>query len=93
MLCRDFRGLQHARSFSKWGPPDGRLASASQDGTVRIWDIRTATMLAMFIADGTISRLVALPSGLIVAGDGTGAVHFLKLVSDKRTEFRKTYTF
>jgi hypothetical protein len=37
-------------------------------------------MVAMFVADGTVTALVALRSAMIVTGDSTGAVPFLTLI-------------
>jgi hypothetical protein len=59
---------------------DGRLVSGGDDRTVRVWNTRTGKMLAMFAADGTILSVLGLPNGMIAAGDGLGAVHFLDLI-------------
>jgi WD40 repeat protein len=59
---------------------DERLVSGGDDRTVRVWNTRTGKMLAMFAADGTILSVLGLPNGMIAAGDGLGAVHFLDLI-------------
>jgi WD40 repeat protein len=58
-----------------------QLVSASQDGTVRVWDLEHGTTLAGF---GTDDQLVAVASDpasgtTIVAGGVHGALHFLRL--------------
>ena len=59
--------------------PGARLASCSDDRTVRLWDVEARRELARFHADAGILALTAAQDGLIVAGDGTGRLHFLRL--------------
>ena len=48
--------------------PDGRIASAAHDRTVRVWDPCTAGQPALFVADASITALLALSDERIVAG-------------------------
>jgi WD40 repeat protein len=61
--------------------PDGRLAfSASDDQTVRVWNLANGTAIALFSADAQLSACAAAPDGAtIVAGDAVGRVYFLRL--------------
>jgi WD40 repeat protein len=60
--------------------PDGRRAvSASQDNTLRVWDLESGKELALLTADSpTASCAVSLDAWTIVAGDATGNIHILK---------------
>jgi WD40 repeat protein len=64
--------------------PDGRRAiSASEDRTLRAWDLGTLPLpghLATFGGDSAFFACAVSVAGLIVAGDQTGQVHFLRLV-------------
>ncbi|PJF45160.1 MAG: hypothetical protein CUN55_00190 [Phototrophicales bacterium] len=58
----------------------GRLFSASRDKTVRVWDTNTFEQFAVFYADAPVLRLLVGEDGLIIVGDESGMVHFLRLV-------------
>ena len=54
--------------------------SASGDHTVRLWDLNTASPIASFTTDDVVtSCAVAADRRTIVAGDASGAVHFLRI--------------
>jgi len=57
---------------------DGGFAvSASQDKTVKVWDLETGTLLGAFTCDATPSVCVFATSQLVLAGDFTGQIHLL----------------
>ncbi len=83
--------VDYAKGGIRYGvaiTPDGRRAvSASNDNTLRIWDLESGKELALLTADGTTtSCAVSLDGRTIVAGDGTGRVHFLRLVEADETK-------
>ena len=60
---------------------DGRRAiSASSDRTLKVWGLATGALLASFTGDASMRCCAVAPTGeVIVAGDVTGRVHFLRL--------------
>jgi WD40 repeat protein len=59
---------------------DRWLVSGSSEGTVRLWDLDSREPLASFTADEYISGLAVTPdAGSIVAGDGHGNLHILRV--------------
>ena len=65
--------------------PDGRRAvSASEDNTLKVWDLETGEVLATFTCDAA-AFCCAFSDALklIVAGDAGGHLHFLRLEEPK----------
>jgi hypothetical protein len=60
---------------------DGRrVVSGSRDHTLRVWDLKDRKELVTFTIDGVVTACtVARCIRTIVAGDGFGRVHFLRL--------------
>ena len=58
---------------------DGKYAvSASHDKTLKVWDLETGKLVGAFTADAALlSCAVEADGRVIVAGDGSGRVHFL----------------
>jgi WD40 repeat protein len=62
---------------------DGRLASGSDDNTIRLWDANQpdSAPRVLFVADADITALVAHPTRpLLIAGDSSGRLHWLQLL-------------
>jgi WD40 repeat protein len=64
--------------------PDGSKAiSASDDHSLRVWDLDSGQEITSFTLECAVLSCAVSPSGVIVAGDESGRVHFLELVGVK----------
>ena len=68
--------------------PDGcRALSGSSDNTLRLWDLSDGKELLTFTVDGDVRACtLGQDNRTIVAGDGLGRVHFLRLVESDPTK-------
>ena len=56
---------------------DGRRAvSASDDKTLKVWDLETGAVVATYSCDGAAYCCAFADGRMIVAGDASGRVHF-----------------
>jgi WD40 repeat protein len=59
---------------------DARAVSSSLDRTVRLWDLASGAMLAIFTGESEIRSLAVTRGGTIVAGEQSlDRVHFLRI--------------
>jgi WD40 repeat protein len=58
---------------------DGRLVSGADDRTIRLWDAECATETTRLEVDASVSSVIALPAGGLVAGDRLGRLHWLEI--------------
>ena len=71
---------------------DGRRAvSASQDGTLCVWDLEAGKPITRFVADHPLECCAVTPDGLtLLAGDEAGNVHFLRLENAPNADLART---
>jgi WD40 repeat protein len=59
-------------------------ASASEDGTIKVWDLERGECLATFRGESAFTVCAAVPgSRILAAGELKGRVHFLKLENNQ----------
>ena len=65
--------------------PDGRiLASASEDGAVKLWSLPTQRELATIFRGSTLAQLEFTPDGQTLFGTGTnGHLHYWRVPPEK----------
>ncbi|WP_029634242.1 WD40 repeat domain-containing protein [[Scytonema hofmanni] UTEX B 1581] len=68
--------------------PNGKTAvSASNDNTLKLWDLEKGLEISTFIGDSSITCCAVSPDGLtIVAGEQLSRVHFLRLEGGSENE-------
>jgi hypothetical protein len=70
--------------------PDGRLASASRDRTIRLCDVAVQREISRLEVDAPVYCLTAVRSNHLVAGDQLGRLHWLQVL-DHLTHDRGRY--
>jgi WD40 repeat protein len=68
--------------------PDSRyVVSGSYDNTLRVWDLKNGKEILTFTVDGGMTACIAARDNwTIVAGDGFGRLHFLRLIEADETK-------
>jgi WD40 repeat protein len=79
------RGLSYA-------PDGGRLASASEDGTVRVWPVASAgDPLVLKVHTGSAEALTFLPDGRLVTGAADGTVAVWDVTAGRKLAGRRAH--
>jgi WD40 repeat protein len=63
-----------------------RAISVSYDKTLRVWDLDTGALIAMFTCDVAVYSCAFIGDDKLIAGDAGGCVHFLSLEEGKRKD-------
>jgi WD40 repeat protein len=63
-------------------PEGDRLVSASLDQTLKVWDLDSGELVTHFSGDGGFTACAVAPDGTIIAGESSGKIHFLQMVTD-----------
>jgi WD40 repeat protein len=64
---------------------DGRRAvSASDDHTLKVWNVETGALISTFTCDGPANCCAFTGNDEFIVGDSGGHVHFLRLEEPKR---------
>jgi WD40 repeat protein len=75
-VVRIFSGHEKGVQGAAYSPDGARLASASNDGTLRVWEVGSGAQLWLADAGAALNRVAWSPDGaLLAAGDEDGVVH------------------
>ena len=82
-----YQGHEGPIEALSWSPDDAKIASASDDGTIRIWDVRTEKMLSFHQDNTPQARFTAVAwssnGERIVSGDDRGHVQIWDALSGR----------
>ena len=78
---RTLRGHRDRVTAVAVTPNGSEVISASEDRTLKVWDRKSGNVTASFTADGALRACAVAADGMtVIAGDASGAMHFLKLI-------------
>jgi hypothetical protein len=77
------RGHEHKVTMVALSPDGRRAVSGSPDKTLKVWDLEQGKCLTTFTGDSMMTCAVSPDGTIIVAGDFSGMVHFLRLEGEQ----------